>query len=413
MNGRAIRLVVRDPDLERSRLTVGFRLFLAIPHLIWVAGWFSLASLAAFANWIAALISGEPSPTLHRFLSSYVRYVAHVVAYLSLAADPYPGFGGWAGSYPIDIEIDPPQRQNRWVTGFRLFLALPAIALADAMLGFGTSASGGYGTQAGGVVATVSFLAYGYCVIKGRMSEGFRDLLAYVIGYSSQVSGYLFLLTDRFPNSDPSFYEAVNVYRSDPIRLSVDDDQRRSRVTTLFRFLLAAPHFVWLFLWGIAVFFALIASWFATLFRARTPARLHRFLAAYLRYQTHVFAFLTLVANPFPGFVGRQGTYPVDLEVDPPERQRRLVTGFRLFIAIPASLIASTLNGLLFLVAVYNWFYALVRGRVPRGLRNLGAFVLRFNAQLNGYIYLVTDRYPYSGPEAGWQLSLPPASETS
>ena len=27
----------QDPDLERSRLTVAFRLFLAIPHLIWLA----------------------------------------------------------------------------------------------------------------------------------------------------------------------------------------------------------------------------------------------------------------------------------------------------------------------------------------------------------------------------------------
>ena len=35
---------------------------------------------------------------------------------------------------------------------------------------------------------------------------------------------------------------------------------------------------------------------------------------------------------------------------------------------------------------------------MPRGLRNLEAFVLRYSAQLNGYLYLLTDRYPYSGP---------------
>ena len=59
MSDRAIRLTVRDPDLERSRLTVGFRLILAIPHFIWLAGWFSLATLVAIANWIATLISGH------------------------------------------------------------------------------------------------------------------------------------------------------------------------------------------------------------------------------------------------------------------------------------------------------------------------------------------------------------------
>ena len=35
---------------------------------------------------------------------------------------------------------------------------------------------------------------------------------------------------------------------------------------------------------------------------------------------------------------------------------------------------------------------------MPLGLRNLGAYILRYSAQLNGYAYLVTDRYPYSGP---------------
>ena len=48
-----MRLVLRD-DLERSRLTIFFRFFLALPHLIWLALWFSLvAAPVALANWIA------------------------------------------------------------------------------------------------------------------------------------------------------------------------------------------------------------------------------------------------------------------------------------------------------------------------------------------------------------------------
>ena len=122
--------------------------------------------------------------------------------------------------------------------------------------------------------------------------------------------GYLFLLTDRYPNSDPAVYESANVYRADPIRVTVADDLRRSRLTVFFRLLLAIPHLVWLMLWGIAVFFALIANWFATLFSGRSPRGLHDFLAAYMRYQTHVYAFLQLVANPFPGFTGRSRDLP-------------------------------------------------------------------------------------------------------
>jgi hypothetical protein len=242
------------------------------------------------------------------------------------------------------------------------------------------------------------------------MPQGFRDVNAYCIGYSAQAIGYLLLLTDRYPNSDPAVYESANVYRSDPIRLHVTDDLSRSRLTVFFRLLLAIPHFVWLMLWGIAGLFAAIANWFVTLIRGRPAAPLHRFLAALVRYQTHVYAYVQLVANPFPGFTGRLGTYPVEVEIDPSERQNRWKTGFRLVLVIPAIAIAGALGTSAYVAALLSWFYALVRGRVPRGLRNLGAFQLRYSAQAFGYIYLLTDRYPYTGPAAGWQMELSPAT---
>jgi Domain of unknown function (DUF4389) len=407
MPSRAIRLTVRDPDLHRSRLTAGARFLLAIPHLIWLAAWFTLAVWpVVICNWIATLIQGRPSPMLHRFVSSYVRCTVHVSSYVTLAADPYPGFGGRAGSYPIDVEIDPPGRQNRWVTGFRGFLAIPAMLLADAMVGYGTTALGGFATQVGGIVATIAFFAWFVCIAQGRIPQGFRDALAYTIGYAAQVSGFLFLLTDRYPNSDPSVYEAANVIRDDPIRLVVGDDLRRSRATTFFRLPLSVPHLVWLTLWNVAVVFALIGNWFVLVVRGRPARSIHRFVTRFVRYQTHVYAFLQLVGNPFPGFTGRRGSYPVDLELPEPESQPRLVTTFRLLLAVPAVLIAGALNGVAVLAAIYSWFYALVRGRVPRGLRNLGAFALRYNAQMLGYAGLLTHRYPYTGPIGGWQLSL-------
>src|SRR6185503_3905904 len=288
MGDRAIRLSVRDPDLQRSRLTVAFRLLLAIPHFFWAAGWFSVSALLSIANWIATLATGRPPKIIHDFLGAYVRYITHLIAYLSLAANPYPDFTGRPG-YPVDVEIDPPSEQNRWVTGFRLILAIPAIVLADSLLGAGTTSLGGSIGTSGGVVATVAFLGWFACLFTGRMPQGFRDLAAYSIGYSAQTIGYVLLVTDRYPNSDP-------------IRLHVTDDLRRSRLTVFFRLLLTVPHFVWLLLWGLAAFFAVIANWFVTLFRGRPAESLHRFVSGLVRYQTHVYAYLQLVANPFPGF---------------------------------------------------------------------------------------------------------------
>jgi Domain of unknown function (DUF4389) len=185
-----------------------------------------------------------------------------------------------------------------------------------------------------------------------------------------------------------------------PVRLDVADDLQRSRLTVFFRLLLTIPHFVWVALWGIAVFFAVIVNWFATLFAGRSPAGLHSFLAAYVRYVTHVSAFVTLAANPFPGFTGAPGTYPVDLELPPPERQSRVVTLFRVFLAIPALMLTSAVGGALYAAAFLGWWASLFTGRMPRGLRNLGAYALRYSAQTYAYTLLLSDRYPYAGPPA-------------
>ena len=188
--------------------------------------------------------------------------------------------------------------------------------------------------------------------------------------------------------------------------LELQDDGRRSRLTVLFRLLLALPHFVWLALWTIAAILAAIANWFVALVRGRSAWPLHRFLAAYIRYSIHLTAFVFLIANPFPGFAGVPG-YPVDIAIAPPERQNRWITFFRTFLALPAFLVSGALSGALFIVAFLGWFAALLTGRMPTGLRNLGAMAVRYQAQTDVYWFVLSDRYPYSSPA----LRPPPEPE--
>jgi hypothetical protein len=178
-----------------------------------------------------------------------------------------------------------------------------------------------------------------------------------------------------------------------PIRLVVTDDLRRSRLTVFFRLLLAIPHFLWLGLWSVVAVLVLIVNWFATLFAGRSPDGLHDFLARFVCYSTHVNAYAYLLADPFPGFGGAPG-YPVDLEIDPPEPQSRLKTFFRVLLAIPALLIARILSYLLSLLGFFGWFVALFTGRMPKGMRDLGAYCLRYDMQTQAYVFLLTDRYP-------------------
>jgi hypothetical protein len=178
-----------------------------------------------------------------------------------------------------------------------------------------------------------------------------------------------------------------------PVQLVVTDDLRRNRLTSFFRLLLAIPHFVWVALWGIAAVLAILANWVATLVSGRPPASLHNFISRFLRYMTHVTAYAFLIADPFPPFDGRPG-YSVDLEIGPPEEQSRLTVFFRLFLGLPAILVAQILRSLSQLLAVFSWITAVLLGRVPRGIRDFAAFALRFEQQTNAYLYLLTGRYP-------------------
>ncbi len=392
-----VQLIVGD-DLKRTRASVFFRLLLAIPHFVWLFLWGVIAGVVVVVNWFATLFKGTSPTALHDFLSDYLRYAIHVGAYVNLLADPYPKFGGDAG-YAIDVEIAAPQQQNRWTVFFRMLLAIPAILIGAALTG-GAGEGDTIASAFAGVLASVAFLGWFAALARGRMPRGMRDAGAYGLAYSAQLTAYLFLLTDRYPDSDPYAALPDRPVREDPIRLETDDDLRRSRLTVFFRLLLGIPHLVWLTLWGVVALLALIASWFATLATGNSPVALHNFLARYLRYETHVYAFLMLTANPFPGFVGEPGSYPCDLVVAPREQQDRWGVAFRGLLALPALLLLSAYQGLLFCVAVLGWFSVMARGRMPLGLRNAGVLSLRYSQQVNGYLFLLTSTYPYSGPTA-------------
>jgi len=90
--------------------------------------------------------------------------------------------------------------------------------------------------------------------------------------------------------------------------------------------------------------------------------------------------------------------YPIEVELPPAEHQKRLVTLFRGLLAIPALVVLSGLYGPLLIAGFLGWFVALFLGRMPDGLRNLGAYVLRYGAQTSAYFYVLTERYPDAGP---------------
>src|SRR4029079_13194005 len=149
---------------------------------------------------------------------------------------------------------------------------------------------------------------------------------------------------DRHTRPVTEVVEAGDVPRRLPIQIVVADDLERSRVTVIFRLLLAIPHLIVVGLWGLAALAVSVIVWLALLFEGKAPRWLQGFVVSYLRYSVHVTAYLYLAAGPYPPFGGGEG-YPVDLEIDPSSRQSRGRVAARRVVAVPARLLAAAVGG--------------------------------------------------------------------
>ena len=196
------------------------------------------------------------------------------------------------------------------------------------------------------------------------------------------------------PSPEPPQLPPVEPPRPHTVRLIDHDDLRRSRLTVLVRAFLVLPHLIWLTLYASVALFVALANWIVTLIKGRSPQRMHRWLVRYLRYTVYVYSYLYVLANPYPPFHGDQRSYTIDLQVEGPDDQRRLVTAFRLVLVIPAFVLSWVLSQVLQVIALLAWVIAIFLGRIPRGMEQLGLYCLRYQTQVYAYLLVVTDRYP-------------------
>jgi hypothetical protein len=82
-----------EPQIEdRNRLTTGFRLILAIPHLIMLALLAIALAVVAVIGFFAVLFTGQWPEALRTFALGVGRWWVRVQAYLLLLTDDYPPF---------------------------------------------------------------------------------------------------------------------------------------------------------------------------------------------------------------------------------------------------------------------------------------------------------------------------------
>jgi hypothetical protein len=189
-----------------------------------------------------------------------------------------------------------------------------------------------------------------------------------------------------------------------PVLLAVAPAQRQSRVTVLLRLILAIPHFVVVYVLNIAAWLILVISWFAALFTGRLPAWAAEFLTGYLGWQTRVYGYVLLLTDVYPPFALADADYPVRVAVRP-GRLNRLAVLFRIFLMIPAGIVAGLLSyGAFTIMGFVTWLIVLITGRMPDALHQSVSAVLRYQTRLYGYEFMLTSTYPegvFGDAEAG------------
>jgi hypothetical protein len=171
--------------------------------------------------------------------------------------------------------------------------------------------------------------------------------------------------------------------------------ERRSRLTTFFRALLAIPHAIVLYVWGIVAAIAIVIAWFALVLTARYPRGLFDLVAGFVRFSTAFYGYLYLLTDRFPPFSGETSGYPVRLEIEAPQdRYDRLKVLFRIVLAIPVFIVLYVMQIIAELGALLAWFAIVILGRQPKGLQDMTVLGVSYQQRATAYLALLTDRWP-------------------
>ncbi len=181
------------------------------------------------------------------------------------------------------------------------------------------------------------------------------------------------------------------------VRIEAGEPLRRRRLVVALRAPLVLPHYLVLSIWTLLVVPAVAIAWLALLIEGRLPSFLQRFLGAFLRYQGQVTAWFDLLSARYPDPLHTL-QHPFRIELSDRPHQPRLVTLFRLLLALPALVLSGAFTVVLSLVSVAGWFVALVLGRTTAGLQELGTFCLRYELETQAYLTLLTSAYPRLAP---------------
>lgn len=208
-----------------------------------------------------------------------------------------------SNSYPARLEIDYPEKLDRFTSFFRLIWAIPIIVIASLLSAAAPSSvtviteSGEvvsrFTETGGGIVAGLFMATVLMIVFRQRYPRWWFDFAREFTRFEARIGAYLGLLTDQYPSTVDE--QSVHVEIDYP---EVESDL--NRWLPLVKWFLAIPRHIVL---AIGAILTIVIAWFAILFTGRYPRALFDYVVGVSRWALRVQAYtMLLVTDRYPPF---------------------------------------------------------------------------------------------------------------
>jgi hypothetical protein len=178
---------------------------------------------------------------------------------------------------------------------------------------------------------------------------------------------------------------------------TIENIERRSRLTTLFRGLLVIPHHFVMTVWQWLVQLLSFVQWWIILFTGKRSEGIWRMQNSWLSYAARVWSYYGLMYDKWPNFGAEPNGEPTTYSFEYTAGASRVKNFFRFIMIIPAAIVAIVVLIGAEIVTGISWFAIVITGKHPQGMFGFLLKVHRYMVRLSAYGMMMTDTYPKYG----------------
>jgi hypothetical protein len=188
--------------------------------------------------------------------------------------------------YPVTVDLRREEPIARWRPFAHIFMAIPHFIVLYAL------------QLLAGVMAFIAFFAV---LFTKRWPTTMLGLWVLYQRYEIRVASFVLLMRESYPPFE--FPQSLDEPGDDPpSHYALVEPGELIRLSPLYQWILAFPHYIVLGILFIGAFFVYIIGWFIVLFTGRWPEGMAQFLISVLRWNARVSAYATFATNQYPPF---------------------------------------------------------------------------------------------------------------